>query len=97
MNGKKILLSLVLLDFLALTVWVVLDTGYFAAIDQLASTWVGMLAIFDLLISLTIATVWMWTDAKRHGVNPLPYLALTLVTGSAGPLLYVIRRPKSVL
>ncbi|MCB9756202.1 MAG: DUF2834 domain-containing protein [Myxococcales bacterium] len=87
-----VLLSLVLVDFLALTVWVIIDHGgLLPAMSALLSTRLGQLATFDLLISLSIATVWMVRDARRRQVSALPYLALTLLTGSAGPLLYVIR------
>ncbi len=65
--------------------------GFFTAMNDLVSTRLGQLAAFDILISLSLATVWMVRDARRRGVSVLPYLALTLTTGSAGPLLYVIR------
>lgn len=93
MNGKKILLTLVLIDFLATTVWAIVEHGgYVAAMGDLLASPVGKLVAFDLVIALTIATAWMWRDATARRMNPLPYAILTLLTGSAGPLLYLVRR-----
>ncbi|MCA9662245.1 MAG: DUF2834 domain-containing protein [Myxococcales bacterium] len=93
MNGKKILLTLLLIDFLATTVWALVEHGgYVTAMADLLASPVGKLATFDLVIALTIATVWMWRDATARRMNPLPYVVLTLLTGSAGPLLYLVRR-----
>ena len=33
----------------------------------------------------------MWRDARAKGVNPLPYVVITLLTGSLGILLYLAR------
>ena len=32
------------------------------------------------------------TDAQQRKISPLPYLLATLALGSAGPLLYLVRR-----
>jgi hypothetical protein len=36
--------------------------------------------------------VWMGEDAEERKVSALPFLLLTLLLGSVGPLLYLIRR-----
>ncbi len=51
----------------------------------------GILATSDLLIALIIGIGWMWSDARRRGITPLPYLLLTLATGSLGLLVYLTR------
>jgi hypothetical protein len=51
----------------------------------------GILATIDLLLALTIGVSWMWDDARAKGIAPLPYAVLTVVTGSLGLLLYLVR------
>jgi hypothetical protein len=92
MNRKQILLTILLVDFLALNVWAIAKIGYleiFAAILDGPGTIV--LAV-DLLIAIGMVLAWMWVDARKHGLAFLPYLPLTLALGSVGPLLYLIRR-----
>ena len=99
MNGKQIALSLVLVDFLAATAWALYSLGPVEAFATVMHNPATMLITFDLLIALTIATVWMVVDAKKRGANPWPFVALTFATGSAGPLAYLITRvadPKPV-
>lgn len=48
----------------------------------------------DLVIALVLAMIWMWRDARAAGRNPWPWIVATLVTGSFGPLVYLlVRRP----
>ena len=47
----------------------------------------------DLVLALGISVFWMVRDASKRGINATPYVLLTLFTGSAGPLLYLVRRP----
>ena len=51
----------------------------------------GIVATADLLTALFVGMVWMWRDARAKGVAPLPYVLVTLGTGSLGLLLYLIR------
>ncbi|UTW56549.1 hypothetical protein [Kordiimonas sp. SCSIO 12610] len=51
----------------------------------------GILASVDLVLALFIGIAWMWQDAKNKGINPLPYTVLTLLTGSIGLLVYLVR------
>ncbi|MCB9797147.1 MAG: DUF2834 domain-containing protein [Alphaproteobacteria bacterium] len=83
-------LSLVLADFLALTGYVLWTYGPVGWIPVVWESSVTLLLTFDLLIALCVSSAWMVTDARRRGVNPWPFLALTLTTGSTGPLLYAI-------
>lgn len=55
------------------------------------NAWSAVL-VTDLSIALAMACTWMYRDAKRRGKSPLPYIALTIATGSIGPLLYVLMR-----
>jgi hypothetical protein len=42
------------------------------------------------MIALAMISVWLYRDAKRRGKSATPYIALTLATGSLGPLLYLL-------
>ncbi len=90
----KVLLSLVLIDFLALTGYVLYHYGL-GFLDVVVSNSVTALITFDLLIALSMISVWMWRDARSRDINPWPYVVLTLCTGSAGPLLYFIKTWRS--
>jgi hypothetical protein len=46
--------------------------------------------LVDLTIALTFVTIWLWNDARRRGITPAPYVALTAALGSIGPLLYLV-------
>jgi hypothetical protein len=95
MNVKKIGLSVLLLDFLGLTAYAVYRHGL-VGIFELAFANVATTTLFvDLSIALSLVMVWMWRDAREHGISPLPYILVTLASGSVGPLLYLIRRPES--
>ncbi|MBP6813990.1 MAG: DUF2834 domain-containing protein [Burkholderiaceae bacterium] len=52
----------------------------------------GMQVLADLAIALVLVLVWLWRDAKATGRNPVPWVVLTLATGSFGPLIYLLTR-----
>jgi len=92
MNGKQIGLSVLLLAFLDLTAYAVYLHGLRGMFELLTANAVTVTVTTDLFIALTMVTVWMWRDARDRGVSPVPYTILTLLAGSVGPLLYLIRR-----
>ncbi|TWC33265.1 uncharacterized protein DUF2834 [Pseudomonas sp. SJZ079] len=54
--------------------------------------------VIDLYLLATLACVWMYSDAKARDKSLaylLPYLALTVVFVSVGPLLYLVLRALS--
>lgn len=87
---KTILLLLVLSAFGAYSLWVTWEIGYLgiwqAGFANAGSTQVTL----DLIIACGIAVVWMVQDAQRMGRNPWPFVAITVVGGSFGPLLYLL-------
>lgn len=92
MNWKTTLLSLLLADFLTLTGYVLFRYGPIGWVEPLLANPATILISVDLVIALSCLAGWMVVDARRRGVSPLPYLVVTLLTGSAGPLLYLIGR-----
>ncbi len=91
MKLKTILIAAVLVDFLALTAWAIANASW-AALAEMLSSPLGIQVAVDLCIALTFASVWIWRDAKSRGLNPVPWIVLTWMTGSPGPLAYAIRR-----
>lgn len=92
MSGKQIGLGLVLADFTALTAYAVYEVGYLGFFDMLFSNIVGITVFVDLCIALTLVAVWMYRDARERGLSSTPYIVLTFLLGSIGPLAYLIRR-----
>src|SRR5215472_6645259 len=92
MNGKQIGLGSVLLGFSILTAYAVYLYGYVGFFREVTSNAASLTLLVDLVISLTIILVYMGHDARDHSISVLPYLLLTLVFGSVGPLFYLIRR-----
>ena len=92
MSKVQIGLSGVLAGFLTLSVYAVASHGMAGLIRTATGNAVAVMLTVDLCLALTMAMVWMWRDARDRGVSPLPYVLVTLAAGSAGPLLYLIRR-----
>ena len=89
---KQIALAVLLADFVALSAYAVANHGYLGIFTQHLTNSAGIQVLTDLVVALGIVMVWMWHDARRHEINPVPYVLLTLGLGSIGPLAYLIRR-----
>ena len=94
MSAKRILLAIVLFDFAALNAWVVYELGYVGLFQAALSNLAGIAVMVDLTIALSIILVWMFRDARAKGLSFAPYAVLTLLLGSIGPLVYLLRRPE---
>ena len=93
MTKIQILLGIVLAVFGFETAWAIAQFGYVGFFENLlAAGFPTHLAVFDLLIALSLVSVWMWNDARERSATLWPYLLLTVTLGSVGPLLYLIRR-----
>jgi hypothetical protein len=88
----RTVLLLILIPFTALTAIALRNHGYWGILAPHFETFGTGQVLADLIIALTLALVWMWRDAKAQGRNIWPWLLLTLVAGSFGPLLYLLTR-----
>jgi hypothetical protein len=91
----KHIAALALVAFAALNVYVMATSGLagFGAFLEDLNGW-SVLLITDLCIALTLVSSWMVRDAKAQNMAVVPYLLLTVFTGSIGPLAYLVRRPQ---
>jgi hypothetical protein len=92
MKGRQVLLEVVLLGFAVLTGYAVYAHGYVGFFQLMLANVATLTGLVDLCIALTLIVVWMWNDARARGVSPIPYALLTLLLGSVGPLVYLLRR-----
>lgn len=92
MTATRIVLGLVLLGFIDLTAYAVWQHGYVGFFELAMANWATRLLFADLVIALALIMVWMYRDAREKGAAFAPYALITATFGSAGPLLYLIRR-----
>ena len=90
----RALLLIVILAFGALTGLAIEQHGYWGIISYHLPSSAGWQVGADLVIACTLAMLWMFADARKTGRNVWPYLALTLVLGSFGPLTYLLLRDR---
>jgi hypothetical protein len=92
MNAKQIGVGLVLADFAALNAYVVYRYGYLGFYELALANAATVTLFVDLVIALGLVSLWMWRDARARGRSFWAYAPLTLLFGSVGPLLYLVRR-----
>lgn len=91
MTKRQWLVGIVLFGFALLNAYVVYQFGYSGFVELVTANAATVALLVDLTIALSLIAVWMWNDARDRGISPLPYLALTLLLGSIGPLAYLLR------
>ena len=89
---RTLVLGIVLVIFTALSFHAVEVHGYVGFFEAMASSTAGIVAFVDLVIALSLATFWMWGDARERSLPFWPYALLTIALGSVGPLSYLIHR-----
>lgn len=97
MNFRTISLILLLI-FTSYTLYTmsIADQSLLSFAHQLISSPDTAQVVFDLYIMAFLAIVWMYNDCKKIGksmVYLLPFVLLTLVFVSIGPLLYLVLNP----
>jgi hypothetical protein len=99
MTWKQIGLWCLLADFVALTIYAIVTEGYFAFVPAsiafaTSSAW-GAQVIVDFLLALGVTLGFVIADARQRGLNAWPFVALTFVLGSIGPVAYLIHRERA--
>jgi hypothetical protein len=92
MSTRLILLAAVIAGFAAITTEALMDVGYVGLVEQQLRSWAGVQVLTDLVIVSALACIWMTSDARSRGLSAWPFVAITLVAGSFGPLCYLVVR-----
>ena len=92
MSARLVGLTAVIVGFGVLTALALMDVGYFGILQPHFHSWGGAQVFIDLVILAILACVWMVRDARERGLTAWPFVAITLVAGSFGPLLYLATR-----
>ena len=97
MKSARTLAIILLIPFTALTVYAVMQVGYIGIFDYHRHSSAGWQVFADLVIALVLVLLWLVPHAKESGRNPWPWVVLTLLLGSFGPLLYLVLAGKQPL
>jgi len=89
-TATRIVVGLILLAFADLNFYVVSQYGYSGFLELATANAATVAVLVDLTIALTFVSIWMWRDARRRGITVAPFLAVTALLGSIGPLLYLV-------
>jgi Terpene cyclase DEP1 len=92
MNGRLIALTAVIIGFGVLSTLALLDVGYLGIIEPHFRSWGEAQVLADVVILGVLSCIWMVRDAGKRGLRVWPFLAITVVAGSFGPLLYLVMR-----
>ncbi|MDX2267716.1 MAG: DUF2834 domain-containing protein [Bryobacter sp.] len=68
------------------------EAGYWGIIEGELRNWAGRQVLADLTVLGVLACFWIYGDARKRGAAWWPFVAITLVAGSFGPLLYLVLR-----
>jgi len=85
-------LCLVLAAFGLLTAVALLDVGYWGILAPHFQSWGAAQVFADLVILALLSCLWIVRDARARRLPAWPFVALTLLAGSFGPLLYLVTR-----
>lgn len=92
---KITLLILTLIGFSIPTCLALAAYGYVGFFRAALTNLANLQVFIDLSIALALINLWMIQDTRRRGdslLSLLPYLLISLLFGSYGPLLYLLRQ-----
>jgi len=92
MSARLVVLVVVMILFGVLTALALMDVGYFGILRPHFQSWGGAQVFVDLVIVGILSCAWMVSDSRHSGLNPWPFVVVTVVAGSFGPLLYLAVR-----
>jgi hypothetical protein len=96
MSSRFLVLILVIAAFGVLSMLALADVGYFGILEPHFQSFGGGQVFADLVIALSLVCIWMVLDSRTSGINPWPFVVVTVVLGSFGPLFYLAARELKV-
>ena len=92
MSSRLLVLVLVIVGFGALTAVALLEAGYVGLFTAQLESWAGLQVLTDLGLLAILACIWMLNDSRKRGLPAWPFVIVTVLAGSFGPLLYLVMR-----
>ena len=92
MTSRLLMILVTIAAFGVLTAFALMEAGYFGLFEMQMQSFAGLQVLIDLVIVCLLACIWMVRDARESGLNAWPFVALTIATGSFGPLFYLAMR-----
>ena len=93
MSTKKWLGLALLVLLTPVTIFAGATVGYMGVINHQLADPGGWQVLTDLVCALILVTSWMILDARQAGRTVWPYIVLTIVMGSYGPIAYLLLSP----
>lgn len=93
--NRKMLSWIILLPFTAVSVLALIRFGYIGLFEFQLQNAAGWQVLADLVIACLLLLSFLVPHARKHGRNPWPWVGITLVLGSFGPLLYFALAPST--
>ena len=87
---RRTLSIVLLIPFTLLTLYALYTVGYVGVLSHLLEGPAGWQIFADLAIACLLVLSWIIPEARKAGRNPWPYVVLTFLMGSFGPLLYLV-------
>ncbi|MEM9057671.1 MAG: hypothetical protein AAGD86_09350 [Pseudomonadota bacterium] len=89
MKPQRLLALVLLPPFTLLTLYAVYAVGYVGIFTYHLHSPAGWQVFTDLVVALLLLLTWLIPEARRAGRAVWPWVLLTLLLGSLGPLLYL--------
>lgn len=87
---RRTLAIALLVPFGLITAYAVYRVGYTGIFAHALDGPAGWQLFADLVVALLLVLAWLIPAARREGRSPWPWVVLTLLLGSFGPLLYLV-------
>lgn len=91
----KLMVLAVLLAFGLYSGYAMWQHGYLGIWQAGFTSLASLQILLDLVIACLLLSGWMVADARAKGLNPWPFVGITLAAGSFGPLLYLAYRDRA--